>query len=55
MPTLWGGGAIPALAKTAANFYVRCMFKFCLPTKATIVSDGSDWLHEVKYDGYPSA
>jgi bifunctional non-homologous end joining protein LigD len=52
MPTLWGGGALPALAKTAANFYVRCMFEFCLPTKATIVPDGPDWLHEVKYDGY---
>ena len=28
------------------------MFEFCLPTKATIVPDGPDWLHEVKYDGY---
>ena len=27
------------------------MFEFCLPTKATIVPDGPDWLHEVKYDG----
>jgi len=27
------------------------MFECCLPTKATIVPDGPDWLHEVKYDG----
>jgi bifunctional non-homologous end joining protein LigD len=27
-------------------------FEFCLPTKSTIVPDGSDWLHEIKYDGY---
>jgi hypothetical protein len=28
------------------------MFEFCIPTKATVVPDGSDWLHEIKYDGY---
>jgi hypothetical protein len=27
-------------------------FKFCLPTTATTVPDGPDWLHEIKYDGY---
>src|SRR5262249_17043009 len=27
-------------------------FEFCLPTKATTVPFGPDWLHEVKYDGY---
>ena len=27
-------------------------FDFCLPTRATIVPDTSDWLHEIKYDGY---
>jgi ATP-dependent DNA ligase len=27
-------------------------FEFCLPTNASIVPDGADWLHEVKYDGY---
>ena len=27
-------------------------FDFCLPTKANIVPDGPDWLHEVKYDCY---
>jgi ATP-dependent DNA ligase len=27
-------------------------FEFCLPTKSTSVPDTSDWLHEVKYDGY---
>jgi hypothetical protein len=26
-------------------------FEFCLPTRATIVPNGPDWLHEVKYDG----
>jgi bifunctional non-homologous end joining protein LigD len=25
--------------------------EFCLPTRSTIVPDGPDWLHEVKYDG----
>jgi ATP-dependent DNA ligase len=28
------------------------MFEFCIPTRATVVPDGPDWLHEVKYDGY---
>jgi bifunctional non-homologous end joining protein LigD len=27
-------------------------FEFCLPTRATAVPDGPDWVHEVKYDGY---
>ncbi len=27
-------------------------FDFCLPTKATNVPSGPNWLHEVKYDGY---
>ena len=27
-------------------------FAFCIPTKATVVPDSADWLHEVKYDGY---
>jgi bifunctional non-homologous end joining protein LigD len=27
-------------------------FEFCIPTKATAVPDGPEWLHEVKYDGY---
>jgi len=27
------------------------MFEFCIPTRATIVPDGPDWLHEIKYDG----
>jgi bifunctional non-homologous end joining protein LigD len=27
-------------------------FEFCIPTRATIVPHGPDWLHEVKYDGY---
>jgi hypothetical protein len=29
--------------------YLGRMFEFCLPTKSTIVPDGPDWLHEVKY------
>jgi bifunctional non-homologous end joining protein LigD len=27
-------------------------FDFCIPTKATTVPDGEDWLHEIKYDRY---
>ena len=27
-------------------------FEFSLPTRATTVPDGPDWLHEIKYDGY---
>jgi bifunctional non-homologous end joining protein LigD len=27
-------------------------FDFRLPTKSTIVPNGRDWLHEIKYDGY---
>jgi bifunctional non-homologous end joining protein LigD len=27
-------------------------FDFCIPTRATTVPDGDDWLREVKYDGY---
>ncbi len=27
-------------------------FDFCLPTKASSVPSGPDWLHEIKYDGY---
>ena len=27
-------------------------FEFCIPTKSTIVPDGSEWPHEIKYDGY---
>ena len=28
------------------------MFEFCIPTRATILPTGPDWLHEIKYDGY---
>jgi ATP dependent DNA ligase domain len=28
------------------------LFEFCLPTRATAVQSGPDWLHEVKCDGY---
>jgi ATP-dependent DNA ligase len=27
-------------------------FEFCIPTKGTKVPVGSEWLHEIKYDGY---
>jgi hypothetical protein len=26
-------------------------FDFCIPTRATAVPDGADWLHKIKYDG----
>jgi ATP-dependent DNA ligase len=41
--------------KKRRDAYVGRMFKsfeFCLPTAATAVPSGPDWLHEVKYDGY---
>jgi ATP-dependent DNA ligase len=28
------------------------LLEFCLPTKATTVPSGPEWLHEIKYDGY---
>ena len=31
---------------------MRRTFEFCLPTTSKAVPDGSDWFHEVKYDGY---
>jgi bifunctional non-homologous end joining protein LigD len=45
----------PRVVKLAASSYlagIRSTFEFCLPTKATAVPSGPDWLHEVKYDGY---
>ena len=27
-------------------------FEFCIPTRGTKVPNGTDWLHEIKYDGY---
>jgi ATP-dependent DNA ligase len=27
-------------------------FEFCIPTCGTKVPNGTDWLHEIKYDGY---
>ena len=51
---------INTIAKCLANWplktYLDAMpstFDFCLPTRATTVPDGPDWLHEIKYDGYP--
>jgi ATP-dependent DNA ligase len=28
------------------------MFEFSLPTRATTVPSGPDWIHEIKFDGY---
>jgi bifunctional non-homologous end joining protein LigD len=33
-------------------YFCRMPFDFCIPTRATTVPDGEDWLHEIKYDGY---
>jgi hypothetical protein len=38
--------------KTGRIAYLGHMFKafeFCIPTKSTIVPDGPDWLHQIKY------
>ena len=32
--------------------YLGGIFQFCIPTRATAVPTGPDWLHEIKYDGY---
>jgi ATP-dependent DNA ligase len=31
---------------------MRCTFEPCIPTRATKVPTGPDWLHEIKHDGY---
>jgi bifunctional non-homologous end joining protein LigD len=39
----------------ARRAYLRGMFKafeFCIPTRGTKVPNGTDCLHEIKYDGY---
>src|SRR5262249_12285466 len=44
------GGAV-SFEKAAANAYLGRMFKafeFCLPTNATNVPAGPEWLHEIK-------
>jgi hypothetical protein len=47
------GPAASPIAKNGTNAYLaRMSFEFCIPTKATAVPDGPDWLHEIKYDGY---
>ena len=43
-------GARFAIAKPPT--YLHPMFEFSLPTRATIVPSGPDWLHEIKFDGY---
>jgi ATP-dependent DNA ligase len=27
-------------------------FEFCIPIRSTVVRDGTDWIHEIKYDGF---
>jgi ATP-dependent DNA ligase len=51
-PHLAVAGLCLWLRKTAADAYLQRMFEFCLPTRAKIVPDGPDWIHEIKYDGY---
>src|ERR1700722_4948217 len=29
------------------------LFEPCIPTRATQVPTGPDWIHEIKHDGYP--
>jgi bifunctional non-homologous end joining protein LigD len=29
-----------------------CPFEPCIPTRATKVPTGPDWIHEIKHDGY---
>jgi bifunctional non-homologous end joining protein LigD len=44
-----------AVAKPRMSVYLGQMFKafeFCIPTKATHVPAGPEWLHEIKYDGF---
>ena len=31
---------------------LKAPFEPCIPTRATKVPTGQDWLHEIKYDGY---
>ena len=43
------------IAITAPDAYLQRMFKafeFCLPTNATKVPAGPEWLHEIKQDGF---
>jgi hypothetical protein len=43
------------IRKTAVDAYLQRMFKafeFCLPTNATKVPAGPEWLHEIKHDGF---
>jgi bifunctional non-homologous end joining protein LigD len=39
----------------AIRSYLAAMsstFDFCIPTRANVVPDTPDWLHEIKYDGH---
>jgi ATP-dependent DNA ligase len=46
-------GEAPPRKKVEHAYFSRMRsFEFCLPTKGIAVPDGSDWLHEVNYDGY---
>jgi hypothetical protein len=48
------GGSIE-MSVSRANLTSTMLYAFSLPTKADKVPTGSDWLHEVKYDGCSSA
>ena len=52
----WGRGASNCtnrtLAKRFRDAYFCRMYEFCIPTRATSVPNGPDWLHGIKYDGY---
>lgn len=44
---------VPPVGIGNSNAYFSAMkFEFCIPTGGTSVPSRSDWLHEVKYDGY---
>ena len=47
-----GAWSPPAACDAVTADYLPAMFEFSLPTRATIVPSGPDWLHEIKFDGY---
>ncbi|MET4423246.1 ATP-dependent DNA ligase [Bradyrhizobium sp. JR18.2] len=50
-PRVCRAGEAPPRKKVEHAYFPACV-RLCLPTKGIAVPDGSDWLHEVKYDGY---
>ena len=45
-------GTIVILGRAAYLGGMFSSFDFCLPTRATVVPNGPEWFHEIKYDGY---